>query len=56
MEIGETQPRALARARAETVRNHPTGTFKTPASHLVSCQPRPEPGDDKAEPRTDLLL
>jgi hypothetical protein len=54
--VDDAQLRALAKARADTVRNHLTDTFKIPASHLVSCRPRLETGDDKAVPRTDLLL
>lgn len=56
-EISDEQLRALANARAGTVRDYLVQNFKTPASHLVSCQPRLESGESEdAAPRTDLLL
>jgi Domain of Unknown Function (DUF748) len=55
--ISEQQLRALAETRAAGVRSYLVNNFKTPASHLVSCQPRVETGKDPAAtPRTELLL
>jgi uncharacterized protein involved in outer membrane biogenesis len=49
--------RKLAEARAESVKGYLIETFKTPADHLVGCQPRIENGGDKqSKPRTDLLI
>jgi outer membrane protein OmpA-like peptidoglycan-associated protein len=56
VEIDVSQLQALAQARADAVRDYMVATFKTPASRLVGCRPRNETGDDKATPRTDLLI
>jgi hypothetical protein len=56
-EIGAESLRQLARARAESVKTYLVETFKTPASHLVGCQPRIDTDSAKpAPPRTELLI
>jgi len=54
--ISQARLQSLAQARADGVRDYLVDTFRIPADHLVSCQPRIETGDKQQAPRTDLLI
>lgn len=56
-EIDAEALQQLAQARADNVKTYLIETFRTPASHLVSCQPRIDTDSaEPAAPRTDLLI
>ncbi len=54
--VEDRQLQALAKRRADAVRDLLVGRYRAPPARLVECLPEVETGDAKATPRVELLI